>query len=223
MIIVLQGRLRSTRLPAKGFFTFFEQLLWERLCDIALSVKGVEEVVFATGSNYENELIRPHVVKKGVRWFVGSEDNVIERFVRSIESYRGKYLIRITCDNYLVQPDLLENLYNLTAEQNADYGYIEPLSHFAGEILRCETLRNTYAGNYSKEAREHVTYDIRNSLATKTVVLPSNFMGVDHTKSVTLDTIDDLITMKKLESLEYNLKEIRCLQTIVRLQRNDII
>lgn len=220
MVIVMQGRLHSTRLPGKGFFTFFGQTIWERMCDIALSVKGVEEVVFATGDNPDNELIRPLIEAKGVRFFKASEDNVLQRYYEAIKNYKGDYLIRLTCDNYLIQPDLLEELYKITVKDKADYGYIEPLSHYAGEIIKCSTLREACLGSYSEEAREHVTWDIRNSHSTKKVVLPYSYMGINHKKSITLDTIEDFIKLKKLESLEVALKEIRCLDAIRQVQNN---
>src|ERR1017187_9280429 len=103
MMVVLQGRLRSTRLPGKGYFTFFGQTLWERACDIALAVRSVQKVVFATGDLSENCLMRPLIEAKGVGFLAGSENNVLQRFWQAIEGYSGEYLVRITCDNYLVQ------------------------------------------------------------------------------------------------------------------------
>lgn len=210
MIIVMQGRVRSTRLPGKGFFTFFGQTLWERACDIALAVRGVEKVVFATGDPPENQLIQPLVEAKGVDFLVGSEENVLQRFCRAIDGYGGEYLVRLTCDNYLAQPEVMERLYAATRAVHADYGYIKPLSHYAGEVIRCESLRRCFAARHSAQAKEHVTWDLRCRPEYTKVAEPEDYMGLDHPHSLTLDTVDDLILMKQLERNAPQLKPVRC-------------
>jgi spore coat polysaccharide biosynthesis protein SpsF len=215
MIVVLQGRIRSTRLPGKGFFTFFGQTLWERACDIALAIRGADKVIFASGDSSENCLIRPLVESKGVAFITGSEHNVLERYCRAIEDYPGKYLVRITCDNYLVQPEVVEKLYEATLGENADYGYVAPLSHYAGEVISCESLRRCYeSGDYSSLAKEHVTWDIRSAPSYHSVKLPKNFLGVNHESSLTLDTVEDLIRLKELERDWPSLRPVRCLDIL---------
>jgi len=218
MIIVLQGRLRSTRLPGKGFFTFFGQTIWERMCAIAREVRGAQEVVFATGDLPENELIRPVVEATGVRFLAGSEDNVLERFCQAVRASRAEYVGRITCDNYLIQPEFIEALAESVQAARADYGYIEPLSHYAGEIVRREVLLEEFArGNYSPLAREHVTYDIRQSATLVKTILPADFGGVDHRRSVTLDNLEDLIQLKRLEQTHPALARVRCVEELRKI------
>jgi spore coat polysaccharide biosynthesis protein SpsF len=215
----MQGRVRSTRLPGKGYFTFFGQTIWERMCDIATDVRGVSEVVFATGDLPENNLIRPLVEAKGVRFFAGSEDNVLDRFCRALEGTGADYVIRITCDNYLIQPDAIEGLAAAVREARADYGFIEPLSHYAGEVIRIETLRHAWVrGDYSDLAQEHVTWDLRQSPAVRKIAMSRDYLGLDHSASVTLDTIEDLIQMKLLETARPELQPVRCLDAIRQIK-----
>ncbi len=156
-IIVMQGRLRSSRLPGKGFFTFFGQTMWERACDIALAVPGVEEVVFATGDLPENFLMKPLVEARGARFFAGSEDHVLQRYCAAVENSRADLVVRMTCDNYLMQPEFITAVIAATEAARADYGFIEPLSHFAGEVIRRECLLEEYArGQYSARPRANM-------------------------------------------------------------------
>ncbi len=219
MIILLQGRLRSVRLPGKGFFTFFGQTLWERVCDIALAVRGCEKVIFTTGDLPENQLMRSLVEAKGVTFFAGSEGNVLERFCRAIDGYDGEYMVRLTCDNYLIQPEVIEGLYEATQSQNADYGYVKPLSHYAGEVIRCAALRRSLKDNPSALAKEHVTWDIRANSEYTQVSESEVYMGLDHSRSQTLDTLDDFIMMKQLELNCPELKNVRCLSALRKISR----
>ena len=212
----MQGRLRSKRLPAKGFFTFFGQTIWERMCDIALAIDGVNDVVFTTGDTLENRLMQPIVEAKGVRFFAGSEDNVLERFVNAIDDRDVDYVIRLTCDNYLVQPALVEDLLSNVLAEGADYGCIStPLSHYSGEVIHAQILRESLAsGRYTAEAREHVTWDICRNPKVSKVFLPNDYLSIDHLGSRTLDTVEDFIEMKRLEQAFPGLKNVRAIEVV---------
>lgn len=214
MIAVLQGRVASARLPGKGFFTFFGETIWERMCRIAADIAGVDEVVFATGSGPQNEFIRPFVERRGARWFAGDENDVLGRFLGAVDGYSGAYLLRITCDNYLIQPDVVEGLIAAVDAAGADYGYVAPLSHFSGEVVRIDALRANRNARPSPQAREHVTFDVRADPSLAKAVLPADYLGLDHERKLTLDTLDDMLTMKKLELTRPDLEPLRCLDAL---------
>ncbi|MDB4492507.1 hypothetical protein N9200_00670 [Akkermansiaceae bacterium] len=215
MLIIMQGRLRSTRLPAKGFLPFFGQTVWERMCDIALEISGENQVVFATGNLPENKIAQSVIEAKGVRFYAGSEDDVLRRFCRVAENSNAEYVVRLTCDNYLVQPDVVEGLVSEVSTADADYGYISPLSHYAGEVIRRQVLLKSWrSGSSSDMAIEHVTWDIRQDPKVSKVVLPDDYLGLCHEKSVTLDSIEDFIRMKALERDCPELKAPRCLEAV---------
>ena len=121
MIVVMQARVCSTRLPGKSFFTFFGQTMIERACSIAKEIKDVNKIILATGDRPENQALRPLVEGMNVDFFVGSEDNVLERFYQAIDGYEGRYMLRMTCDNYLIQPDVIEGLHKAAKQHDADY------------------------------------------------------------------------------------------------------
>lgn len=220
VLVIMQGRLGSTRLPGKGLFTFFGQTVWERMCDIGKAISGAKEVVFATGDRAENYVAKGMIEAKGVRFHAGSEENVLERFALIAEQSNADYVLRFTCDNYLIQPDVVEELIATMHERNADYGYVEPLSHFAGEVIRRELLVQHYqSGDYSEMAKEHVTWDIRQRSDLKKVILASDLAGIDHHHRITLDTLEDLIHMKKIESQHEDLRHVRSIDSVIKLQK----
>lgn len=214
----MQARLCSTRLPGKAFFTFFGQNMIERACTIAKEIKGVDRIILATGDKPENHSFQPYAENMGVEFFIGSEDNVLERFYQAIETYQGEYLLRMTCDNYLIQPEVVESLHQIALKENADYAYIEPLSHFSGEIVRCDAIRNAFESGYSPEAKEHVTWDIRKKPGYKVKALPNDFCGLNHDLAITLDTLNDLLLMKKLEHQYPAFSPVRCLDALKRAE-----
>jgi len=218
MLVILQGRLLSTRLPCKGFLPFFQQTVWERMCDIAADLKFDKDIVFASGDNPANLVAKKMITDKGVNFFIGDENNVFQRFYDVVKSYNHEYFLRLTCDNYLIQPDLIEALFKEVLRTKSDYGYIAPLSHFSGEIISSRMFLDRASKSLpSEQAREHVTWDIRNDRSLKSVILPDDFMSVDHINGVTLDTAQDFVFMKELESRFPGLEKIRCLDELRKI------
>lgn len=220
VVVIMQGRLGSTRLPGKGLFTFFGQTIWERMCDIGKEIKGVNEVVFATGDRPENYVAKDLIEAKGVRFYAGSEENVLQRFALIAQESEADYVVRFTCDNYLIQPDVVEQLIAEMYTHDADYGYVDPLSHFAGEVIRRDLLVQHYgSGEYSEMAKEHVTWDLRHRDGIKQVVLASGLGGLNHQEGITLDALDDLVQLKKIESEFNGCRNVRCMDSVVKLQQ----
>ena len=194
------------------------------MCDIASEITFVEKVVFATGDIPENYLMKSLVESKGVEFYAGSEENVLERFCDVIRLHTYEYVVRITCDNYLIQPELIEDLYRLVRKKDADYGHISPLSHYCGEIIRSKLLLDSLdSGSASEMSVEHVTWDIRNSAEIKKVTLPDRYKNLNHTNSLTLDNVDDFLKMKYLEQNRPDLEHVRCLGALGKLNEMDVI
>ena len=219
VLVIMQGRLNSSRLPGKGLFTFFGQTIWERMCDIGSAIGPSVEVVFATGDRPENYIAKEFIEAKGVRFYAGSEDNVLERFASVSQQSSANYIVRVTCDNYLIQPAVISGLISLVSNEDADYGYVEPLSHFAGEVIRRELLVEEFiSGKYSEMAREHVTFDIRSNRKYKLVTLPSDYLGIDHHQSITLDSLEDLIRLRKIERRYPGCSRVSCIESVKSIQ-----
>ena len=220
MMIVLQARTASTRLPGKVFQTMYGVSILERMCRIALSSRSATQVVLTTGSSEADDVLSKTVRNLGINVFRDDEDNVLKRFYACAKTSEDKYIMRITCDNYLVQPKLLDEMYKKCAEADVDYCFISPLSHFAGEIVRRDLIISEYRTNTSAMAREHVTYDIRNRNDTNILRLPKNFFGINHNKKITLDNLSDLLFMKQLEMNSAIYENIDCLEAVRELTNN---
>lgn len=221
MLIILQGRLLSRRLKYKGLFSFFNQNIFERMIDIAKSVKGPNKIIFASSNKKINLILKKICEKKKIIFFPfkGDEENVFKRFQAIVKKNKKKYkyFLRITCDNYLVQPKIIELLYKKVCAEKTDYGYIDSMSHFSGEIISVKTFLKEGNKKISNKAREHVTWDIRHNKEYSKTILPKNFLNINHLKSPTLDTYEDLRKMYYYQLKYPNLKKIRSLESIKRI------
>lgn len=220
MLAILQCRLKSNRLPGKILHTFFEETILQRMIKIANCVPSVDTVVVAFGGKYGSHLILDIIKNNKANFLVGDEFDVLERFISVLHKFKSKYFLRLTCDNYLTQPSLVELLFQETVKEKSSYGYISPLSHYCGEIINTETFLNFFKNNKpSEKDREHVTWSFRESIDIKKTILNNNYLELDHNNSFTLDTLDDLLLMKDFEKNIPTLRNYNCLNSLKKLEK----
>jgi spore coat polysaccharide biosynthesis protein SpsF (cytidylyltransferase family) len=217
--IFIQCRIGSKRLPAKAFHTFFNIPIILRIIKISKLIKFKKKKIYIITDRKTFDFLKPIAQKENINLFYGPEKDVAQRYLRAIKSYTinpEDYLLRLTADNYLIQPKILEKMIKLVDGSEYEYVYIEPLSHFAGEIFTVKIfLEKMLNRKISKFTKEHVTYDFRKR--RNILKLDKNFMGINHARKITLDNIKDLIFLKKLEMKFPDLKNIDCLNTIKKI------
>ena len=207
--ILIQARLNSSRLPAKILFKFFNDTIIERITKIAKKSLDHRDVFIISGNQKKNKILSNISNNNKVGIYFGNENNVFQRFKKFLNSKLGKkykYIYRVTSDNYLIQPKIIKKMINDAVKKNIDYSYIDPLSHYAGEIVSRKLFMKK--GKISEMAKEHVTWDFRRDKKISILKYPKYFLNLDHSKSLTLDTIKDLILMKKIELKFQGLRKI---------------
>jgi len=212
--ILIQARVKSTRLPGKIFFEFFNETVIDRVIKIAKKINNGKNVFILSGQKKNNEILE-HVAKKhNIKIFYGSELNVYQRFKKFLkyEKIKPQYFCRITSDGYLIQPSIVEKMIKDIKKYHYDYSFVEPLSHFAGEIVKTKLFfENKRVSNLAKE---HVTWDIRNNSNLNVKAYDKNFFNINHKNFLVLDTIEDFIKMKTVEKKFLGLKKLDCIKVL---------
>lgn len=121
IIAIVQARMGSTRLPGKMMmringkpmvFYIPEQLKYSKLID---------EVIIATSVQPENDEMYNYLKSSGVEVFRGPEDDVLKRFVLVVEKYKPDIIVRITGDEPLIDPFLVDKVIKEHLKSGADY------------------------------------------------------------------------------------------------------
>ena len=112
-VIVTQARMGSSRLPGKVALKIqgVSLLGWhlERLKHCA----AADEVVVATTVSPADEAILKIAAEHGVRWFRGSEDDVLSRYHGAARETHADLVVRVTSDCPLWDPVEGENVIDL--------------------------------------------------------------------------------------------------------------
>ena len=219
-IFLIQARIHSSRLPGKILFKFFDLTIIERIIKVTKQVSPKKNIFIISGNLKKNNYLR-HIAKKNkISIYFGNEKNVFLRFKNFLKLNFNKkynYVYRITSDNYLLQPKIIKIMLKEAIKKRIDYGYVKPLSHYSGEIISKKLFFNKF--KLSKMACEHVTWDFRRNKKIKILAYPKNFLKLNHTKSLTLDTVNDLIQMKIIENKYKGLKKINNFNYFQRIEK----
>ena len=216
--IFIQCRINSSRLPGKALVTFFGTKVIERIILITKKTSFKKKIYLLTGSKNKNFKLLKIAKKHNIDIYFGNEQNVFKRYCDAINFFKIKpssLIMRVTADNYLIQPKILNLLCRYI--KNYDYVYVSPLSHFSGELFKLETfLKKIKKKKTSSNTKEHVTYNFRKIKNIKTKKLNWNLLGINHKSKITLDTPKDFELLKKIESKKL-CKKIDCIKDVKKV------
>jgi spore coat polysaccharide biosynthesis protein SpsF (cytidylyltransferase family) len=201
-ILITQARVGSTRLPGKVLKKIDGKSLLEIHLYRLKRCKSISEIIVATTENDEDSIIYEKAQELGFGAFRGSETDVLDRFYKSVIDKDADWIIRVTSDCPLIDPNLVDKIVVFAQEQNCDYcsnGLIENYPDGQDvEVFKFSALKLAWENARLKSEREHVTPFIRNN---------SDFNGGKLFKSLNFPCINDFskIRMTVDEQVDFDL------------------
>ena len=125
IIALIQARMGSNRLPNKMMLSLHGKPIIEWVVYRVLKSKKINQVILATSTNYENDILESYIQKvfKNVYVFRGSENDVLNRFYETAKYIQATHIIRICADNPLIDGKEIDNLIDFYLKNNFDYVY----------------------------------------------------------------------------------------------------
>ncbi|GAE85982.1 cytidylyltransferase domain-containing protein [Bacteroides reticulotermitis] len=119
--IIIQARMGSVRLHGKILKKFYgEETLIEVLLNNLHKVEGTK-VIVATSVNENNDDLETFLLNKGELVYRGSENDVLDRFIRAAEANNVDGIIRICSDNPFMDWRGITELIQKAKVSDADY------------------------------------------------------------------------------------------------------
>ena len=107
---IVQARMGSTRLPGKVMFSLAgKPVLWHVLDRIS-AAKTIKNIIIATTTLAEDDLIEEKGKEWGYHVFRGSANNVLNRYVSAAKEYNANPIVRITADCPLIDPEIIDEV-----------------------------------------------------------------------------------------------------------------
>lgn len=206
VIGIVQARMGSTRLPGKVLQTILEKTVLEHIVDRLRCSKLVNKIIVATAEERTDDEIEYLCNRKNITCFRGSQDDVLDRFYRAALMFSADIVVRITADDPLKDPEIVDKAIQIMLENDYDYvsNTIEPTypEGIDVEVFTFAALKKAHQEARRASEREHVTpYIWKNPDEFKIY----NFKNGQDFSSFrwTLDTEDDLIFIRKVYTALY--------------------
>lgn len=201
IVAIVQARMLSTRLPGKVLKDIGGRTVLERVINRLERCTALTSIVVATTTQSVDDAIVLACVDMNVTCTRGSEQDVLDRYYRTAKKINADYVVRITSDCPLIDPELVDRTVEVFFEQQADYAsnsisrtYPRGLD---AEVFSFSGLERAWKKATRDYEREHVTpylYDHPEIFRIASLTNPIDF---SHHRW-TLDTVEDLTLIREL-------------------------
>lgn len=160
-LAILQARMSSTRLPGKVLLRVCGKPLLAHQIERVRRAKRIDELVVATSTDASDDALQALCKDIRVRCHRGSLDDVLDRFIGAAEGFAPAYVVRLTGDCPLADPQVIDKVIAAAQESGVDYAAnaLHPTypDGIDVECMRYEVLQQAAREARKPSEREHVT------------------------------------------------------------------
>lgn len=121
VVAIIQARMGSTRRPGKSMALLAgKPLLWQFLQRVKRA-KSLDEIVLATSTKPEDDVLEGVARECGVKVFRGSENDLVDRYYRAAKEHRADIVVRICADNPVVEPAEIDRIIQYHKKGGSDF------------------------------------------------------------------------------------------------------
>jgi len=200
IMAITQARFSSTRFPGKVLKPLGQSTVLDLHLKRIRKSKLINIFMVATTSEPESSRIEKIAKSNDFLCFHGSLDDVLDRFYKAAKDFQPDYIVRLTSDCPLIDPEYVDDLINKFLVKKVDYASncINPTlpDGMDAEIFTYTSLETAWKEARKKSEREHVTPYIRDcgKFKIESVEYPLNYGNI----RLTLDTGEDYELISKL-------------------------
>lgn len=200
-VAIVQARLGSSRLPGKTLAIIEGQPLLAWILTRVQASKTIDELILATTTEPEDNVLLQFAQSFGIRAYAGSRDDVLDRFYQAAKFAHADFIVRITADDPFKDPDIIDLVVSRLHAADADYAsnamtpsYPEGLDV---EVFSFESLKRAWHDALLASEREHVTPYIWKNRKLFRLVDVRNPIDLSHLRW-TLDYEEDLTFAREI-------------------------
>lgn len=216
LVVVVQSRMGSTRLPGKIMKEICGKPMLLLMLERLSHAKLIDEIVVATTTNPNDDVISELAKKNKYSVFRGSEFDCLDRHYRVAIEHNAAYVAKITPDCPLIDPQIIDKVLGYFLENVDNYDYVSnahPPSWPDGldfEVFHISTLEKAHSEATESNHREHTTTYIWSNpqkFRIGNVIMPDG-RNLFMSHRWTVDFAEDFEFVKKIYENLYNDKRI---------------
>jgi len=224
--IIVQTRIGSSRLPGKVMMSVLGRPLLSFLIERLQQCRSAQSIIVATTINPLDHTIVSFCEDQKVSFFIGSEENVLERYYLAARAYGADVIVRVTADCPLIDPAIVDRAIDTFLSAIPRYDYVSNVVNRTEargmdvEVFSMSCLERVYKLATRPAEIEHVTLHIlqhpeKFSIGSMTAERDSSRYRL------TVDTIEDFRLIKLILEELYSEKPNFTLDDIVTLLQHN--
>lgn len=230
VVTIVQARMGSTRLPGKVLIEVSGRPMLEHVIDRLKRSETSDEIIVATSLNERDIPIIELSKRLGIGCFAGSEEDVLDRFLKAAEQAKADVIVRITADCPLIDPNTIDKIVRHHLQSNVDYTRTlidesNSKSFPRGldtEVFSMKVLRRVHKLANKPYEREHVTIFIYEHPELFKIQVIETEKGLRRPNyRLCVDVEEDLKLIKEIYCRLYMPNEIIDIRNVIRLLDNN--
>lgn len=151
-------RMKSSRLKKKALLDLNGKPLILQLFSRLKKSKKMDDIVLCTSTHPDDRVLIELANQNGLKYFAGSEDDVMDRFIRAGERENADVIVRITGDNPLTDPGIIDTMIESHIESGADYTRMDNLPvGVTAEVITFMSLKKAFKMAENSGYSEYMT------------------------------------------------------------------
>jgi spore coat polysaccharide biosynthesis protein SpsF (cytidylyltransferase family) len=152
-------RVKSSRLKRKALLDLNGKPLILHLLLRLKKSKKLDDVILCTSTHPNDRVLLEIAKENGFKSFAGSEDDVMDRFIYAGEEENADIIVRITGDNPLTDPEIIDQMIKSHINSNADYTRMDGLPiGITAEVIAFKALKKAFQLAEDSRHSEYMTY-----------------------------------------------------------------
>lgn len=200
VLVLVACRLKSSRLPRKALRDLAGEPVIVRLFERMQASMVAEDVVLCTSTNPQDDELAALAQQRGWACHQGHELDVIGRFLDVARPRKAHTIVRVTGDNPLTDPPMLDLMVRTLIEAGADYAHTDDLPRGTRcEVIRVSALERCHQLVEDPLASEYMTPMIRRPDHFKVIRVESPWPELCRPElRMTIDTPEDYALMQAI-------------------------
>jgi len=224
IIATIEARMTSSRLPGKVLMRVKKKSFLEYLVERLRKIKELDEIILCTTRNNTDDILIKKAKELKIKFFRGSENNVLSRVVSAVKKYEADVVVQITADCPIIDYKIVEQAIKLFKSKKYDCVSNSFVRSFPDgmdvNVIKAKALYKTKLFAKTKSYKEHVTlfikdnpkiFKIKNFIADKKNYWPE--LGV------TLDEKKDYLLLRRIINYFYTKKYFFECNDIIKIVR----
>lgn len=162
VLALVAVRLKSTRLRRKALLDLGGQPLIVQLTRHIERARRPQKIIWCTSTHHEDDELMQLAKQHNIECFRGAELDVMSRFLALAEQYQAHTVVRVTGDNPLTDPIMMDRMIESHLAASAEYSFNDELPRGTrSEIMNVAALRRCHDLAQDPGASEYMTLMIK--------------------------------------------------------------